>query len=86
MNNSENTTSCQFPFDNTNATVNCMQGGTDSFELFVQYMKPQIVIYPILIVFGTIGNILIFLVMRRGSLKESSTCLYLSVLAIADTG
>ena len=41
---------------------------------------------PIFIVFGTIGNILIFIVMRRGSLKDASTCLYMAVLAIADTG
>ena len=41
---------------------------------------------PIIISFGTIGNILTFFVMQRGSLKHSSTCFYMSILALADTG
>ena len=40
----------------------------------------------ILIVFGTIGNLLAFYVMRRGSLKNVSTCFYMAILALADTG
>ena len=39
-----------------------------------------------LTIFGTIGNILSFLVMRRRSLKNVSTCYYMSMLALADTG
>ena len=42
--------------------------------------------YPILILFGTFGNLLVFIVMRRGSLKHVSTCFYMSILALADTG
>ena len=45
----------------------------------------HIVIRPVLIVFGTIGNGLSFYIMRQGSLKKMSTCFYLSILAIADT-
>ena len=37
-------------------------------------------------VFGGFGNILTFIVMQRGSLKEVSTCFYMSMLALADTG
>ena len=37
-------------------------------------------------VFGGFGNILTFIVMQRGSLKEVSTCFYVSMLALADTG
>ena len=37
-------------------------------------------------IFGPIGNILSFIVMRRGSLKDVSTCFYMSILALADTG
>ena len=40
---------------------------------------------PILIVLGTIGNILSFVVMLRKNIRESTTSLYLSVLAIVDT-
>ena len=38
------------------------------------------------LVFGTIGNILVFIIMRTGSLKDVSTCFYMSILALADTG
>ena len=40
---------------------------------------------PILIVVGTIGNILSFAVMLRKKIRESTTSLYLCVLAIVDT-
>ena len=40
----------------------------------------------IITIFGTIGNILTFIIMRRGSLKDVSTCFYMSILALADTG
>ena len=45
----------------------------------------KLVIMPVLIVFGTIGNGLSFYIMRQGSLKKMSTCFYLSILALADT-
>ena len=37
-------------------------------------------------ILGGFGNILTFIVMRRGSLKDVSTCFYMSILALADTG
>ena len=37
-------------------------------------------------VFGGFGNILTFIVMQRGSLKEISVCFYMSMLALSDTG
>ena len=45
-----------------------------------------IVSYIIIIIFGSIGNILTFIIMRRGSMKDVSTCFYMSILALADTG
>ena len=44
------------------------------------------ILHPILIILGTFGNVLVFIVMRRGSLKNVSTCFYMSILALADTG
>ena len=41
---------------------------------------------PIIIVFGTFFNLLSFYIMRRGLMKYVSTCFYMSVLALADTG
>ena len=46
----------------------------------------HVIVRPLLIVCGTIGNMLSFYIMRRGSLKEVSTCFYMSILALADTG
>ena len=45
-----------------------------------------IVSHIIIITFGSIGNILTFIIMRRGSMKYVSTCFYMSILALADTG
>ena len=42
--------------------------------------------FSVIILFGTIGNLLTFVVMQRGSLKNSSTCFYMAMLALADTG
>ena len=46
----------------------------------------HVVVRPLLIIFGTTGNVLSFLVMRSGSLKTVSTCFYMAILALADTG
>ena len=46
----------------------------------------RVVYLPIFIICGTCFNILTFIVMRRGSMKEVSTCFYMSILALADTG
>ena len=46
----------------------------------------QVVGRPPIIVLGTIGNLLTFFTMQRGSLKHLSTCFYMVILALADTG
>ena len=46
----------------------------------------QVIIRPILIILGTVGNCLSFYIMRRTSLKNVSSCFYMSILAVADTG
>ena len=46
----------------------------------------QIIVRPILIIIGTAGNGLTFYIMRRSSLKDVSSCFYMSLLALADTG
>ena len=42
--------------------------------------------YPVLIILGTVGNVLTFVVMQRGSLRNVPTCFYMAILALADTG
>ena len=44
-----------------------------------------IITYFIIFTVGTIGNVLTFIVMQRGSLKHSSTCFYMAMLAVADS-
>ena len=46
----------------------------------------QIIVRPILIIIGTIGNCMTVYIMRRTSLKDVSSCFYMCVLALADTG
>ena len=58
-------------------------GSTSDFVEIEAMLK--LVILPVFIVFGTIGNGLSFYIMRQGSLKKMSTCFYLSILALADT-
>ena len=41
--------------------------------------------FPIILVMGTLGNLLTFIVMQRGTLKHSSTCFFMAMLAVADT-
>ena len=46
----------------------------------------HIIVRPILIVFGTVGNGLTFYIMRKTSLRKLSACFYIAVLALTDTG
>ena len=41
---------------------------------------------PPIIIFGTLGNILAFIVMRRGLMRHVSTCFYMAILALANIG
>ena len=44
-----------------------------------------LIAFPVILVVGTIGNLLTFIVMQRESLRKSSTCFYMAILAIGDT-
>ena len=46
----------------------------------------QIVFRPILFTLGTVGNGLTVYIMRKSTLKDVSSCFYMSILALADTG
>ena len=45
----------------------------------------QIIFRPILVIVGTIGNVVAIFIMRRTSLKHLSSCFYMVLLAVADT-
>ena len=71
----------------THRDQNNRTNDTKHFEWIDETARTVVVIsFPIIIVLGTIGNLLTFVVMRRGSLKHSSTCFYMAILALADTG
>ena len=57
---------------------------TDSFYETKRLI--YLVTLPIIIIGGTLGNILTFIVMQRGSLKDVSTCFYMAILALSDSG
>ena len=44
-----------------------------------------IIFLPLIIIVGTIGNFITFIVMQKGSLKHSSSCFYMAVLSLSDT-
>ena len=46
----------------------------------------QVIGRPPIILVGTVGNLLTFFAMQRGSLKNMSTLFYMAILALADTG
>ena len=41
--------------------------------------------FPVIFMAGSIGNVLTFVIMQKGSLKYSSKCFYMAMLAVADT-
>ena len=45
----------------------------------------QVIMRPTLIILGTVGNCLTLYIMGRTSLKDVSSCFYMTVLALADT-
>ena len=57
---------------------------TNSKEAYIARMI-ILITFPVILVVGTVGNLLTFIVMQRGSLRKSSTCFYMAVLAIGDT-
>ena len=81
----QNSTTDGDAFNATEASINDPQQAltSSSEERLARILN--LVIRPVLIVFGTTGNGLSFYIMRQGSLKKMSTCFYLSILAIADT-
>ena len=64
-------------------TTEAIIGGEKSNEEIARLI--QVIVRPILVVFGTAGNGLCFYIMRRTSLKDVSGCFYMAVLALADT-
>ena len=73
--------------DYINRTVLHYEDEGDSEEYVMEaYRMIVVVVVPVIIVFGTLGNVLSFIVMRRRLLRYVSTCFYMSILALVDTG
>ena len=89
-----NTTSLSFIHDRTGNDTNFGnatpqdQLNSDSVDEGPSEIRRLIYVttFPFLIIFGSIGNLLTFVVMRSGSMKHVSTCFYMAILALADTG
>ena len=79
----------------TEYTINITENDTAMLHLSEIYENDETVkqisrvlvlsTFPVILLVGTIGNLLTFIVMQRGSLKHSSTCFYMAILALSDT-
>lgn len=68
-----------FTFKNdTTTTIATTTASEESKVLFVIY------IFPVILIIGSICNVITFLVMRRKKLRNQSTGFYMAILAIAD--
>ena len=56
----------------------------DPYEDVVRMI--QVIGNPPIVLFGTVANLLTFITMQGGSLKNMSTCVYMAILGLADTG
>ncbi|CAF3658227.1 unnamed protein product [Rotaria sordida] len=62
-----------------------MNNETSGLAILALAYRIEIITLPILIIFGSICNIMTFIVMRRRRMRVSSTCFYMAVLAVTDT-
>ena len=62
-----------------------MNNETQTVAILAFVYRVEIITLPILIVFGSIFNIMTFIVMRRRRMRISSTCFYMAALAVTDT-
>jgi len=62
-----------------------MNNETNSDAILAIVYRIEIITLPILIIFGSICNIMTFIVMRRRRMRISSTCFYMAALAVTDT-
>ena len=70
-------------FSNVTETYN--DSGASSQEEYAARMI-SVVLGPFFLIFGSAGNILSLIILRSGEFKMLSTCFYMSVLAVLDTG
>ena len=62
-----------------------MNNETSTLAILAIVHRIEIITLPILIIFGSIFNIMTFIVMRRKRMRISSTCFYMAALAVTDT-
>ena len=88
FNNLSTTTSSAFNTSNNESLYNNITelSVTKDDSAFEISRIIKLIGYPIIVIFGTFGNLLSFYIMRRGSLKDVPTCFYMSILALTDTG
>ena len=68
-------------------TTSASEVNTDDVDPYEEIVRIiQVFGRPPIIILGTIGNLLTFITMQRGSLKRMSTSFYMAILGLADTG
>ena len=79
--------STQIALDNWTSFTFTNDTGKDDLDPHKEILRMmEVISRPPIILFGSIGNVLIFIVMRRGLLKHVSTCFYMAILGLVDTG
>lgn len=62
-----------------------MSNETNSDAILALVRRIELIALPALIIFGSLCNIMTFIVMRRRRMRISSTCFYMAALAVTDT-
>ena len=62
-----------------------MSNETGSIAILALVRRIELIALPTLIIFGSVCNIMTFIVMRRRRMRISSTCFYMAALAVTDT-
>ncbi|XP_064624609.1 G-protein coupled receptor 183-A-like [Lineus longissimus] len=69
--------------ENETCGVTPASDNDDPFQATILFI--HIILPPIIIVVGIIGNVLSFLILRKPKYADQSTCFYMRILAISDT-
>ena len=62
-----------------------MSNETHGHTLLTIVYRIEMITLPILILVGSVCNVMTFVVMRRRRMRVSSTCFYMAALAVTDT-
>ena len=81
MNQTENATTTSLNIVDSPKHSNLDYGGKEEIG-----QKVHLVVGACILLFGTFGNVMTLLILRTKQLRELSTCIYMSAMAVCDLG